>query len=66
LITLGMCRSVDCAAGQLLVRESLGQLTFCNKQGDVCEPSLDLNARFRIIAARCAAHTDSLLEVVKG
>jgi myo-inositol-1(or 4)-monophosphatase len=64
LITLEMCRSVDCAAGQLVVQESAGQVVFCDAHGAAYNPSLGLDARFRLIAG-CAAHTESLLEVVR-
>ena len=45
-----MCRSVDAAAGQLIAREAGGFVSFLGHGG--IEAPLDLDARYRLVAAR--------------
>jgi myo-inositol-1(or 4)-monophosphatase len=51
LLTLSQCRSVDCAAGQLIVREAGGFVSFPDTGGDPLATSLGLDMRSRLIAA---------------
>ena len=48
LVTLAACRSVDAAAGQLIVREAGGASRCPDAAGDVDRPSLDLEMRTRV------------------
>ena len=48
MLTAKVCRSVDAAAGQLIVREAGGQVEFEARGLD--EAPLDLDARYRLIA----------------
>jgi myo-inositol-1(or 4)-monophosphatase len=50
MISTRNCRSVDAAAGQLIVREAGGVLGF--EDGELSDASLDLSARYDIFAAR--------------
>ena len=54
MATLGPCRSVDVAAGQLIVRESGGLVAFTACEDPLAAP-LDLVSRSPVIAARTAA-----------
>jgi myo-inositol-1(or 4)-monophosphatase len=58
LATLSTCRSVDFAAGQLIVREAGGAVAMPDAGGEVATTSLDLATRTRVLAA---AH-DTMLE----
>ena len=60
MISTRMCRSVDAAAAQLVLREAGGQLTF----GDsgLSEAPLDLGARYDVAAARTPADLAVLRE----
>jgi myo-inositol-1(or 4)-monophosphatase len=51
LVTLAACRSVDAAAGQLIVREAGGAIAFPGASDDPLETGLDLGMRSRLIAA---------------
>jgi myo-inositol-1(or 4)-monophosphatase len=51
MISLADCRSVDAAAGQLLVRELGGAVTFPDAGGDPAAVSLSLDMRSRVLAA---------------
>ena len=52
------CRSVDAAAGQLLVREAGGFVSFLGHGG--VEAPLDLDARYRLVAGRTPEVLDLL------
>jgi myo-inositol-1(or 4)-monophosphatase len=51
LVTLAACRSVDAAAGQLIVREAGGAIAFPAAADDPLDTGLDLGMRSRLIAA---------------
>jgi myo-inositol-1(or 4)-monophosphatase len=51
LISLRPVRSVDVAAGQLIVREAGGQVAFPDAGHDGTAPGLDLAMRSRVVAA---------------
>lgn len=51
MIALGGCRSVDIAAGQLILREVGGQLAFLDSAEDIDQASLSLDWRSRVLAA---------------
>jgi myo-inositol-1(or 4)-monophosphatase len=51
LVTLAACRSVDAAAGQLIVREAGGAVAFPGAADDPLATGLDLGMRSRLIAA---------------
>jgi myo-inositol-1(or 4)-monophosphatase len=51
LLALGGCRSVDIAAGQLILREVGGVLAFLDGDDDVDQASLSLDWRSRVFAA---------------
>ena len=51
LATLSTCRSVDFAAGQLIVTEAGGAVAMPDAGGDVAATSLDLVTRTRVLAA---------------
>lgn len=52
MLSLAASRSVDAAAGQLLVREAGGAVAFPDAAADCLEAGLDLGMRSRIVAAR--------------
>ena len=58
MATTNVCRSVDAAAGQLIVREAGGFVSFLGYGG--VEAPLDLNARYRVVAARTPEALDTL------
>jgi myo-inositol-1(or 4)-monophosphatase len=58
MLSANTCRSVDAAAGQLIVRESGAFVSFLGHGG--IEAPLDLNARYRIVAARSPEGLDTL------
>ncbi len=58
MATANVCRSVDAAAGQLLVREAGGFVSFLGHGG--VEAPLDLDARYRLVAARAPEGLDLL------
>jgi myo-inositol-1(or 4)-monophosphatase len=60
MLTLASTRSVDCAAGQLIVRESGGHVAF-TAHDDSLAAGLDLQARSPIVAARTA---EALAELI--
>src|SRR5215212_7553378 len=62
LVTLAACRSVDAAAGQLIVREAGGAIAFPSASDDPLETGLDLGMRSRLIAAA----TPELVERLTG
>ena len=51
MLTVSQCRSVDCAAGQLIVREAGGLVAFPDASDDPLATSLGLDMRSRLIAA---------------
>ena len=54
-----VCRSVDAAAGQLIAREAGAFVDFL-KHGGI-EAPLDLDARYRMVAARAPEHLETLV-----
>ena len=62
MATANVCRSVDAAAGQLLVREAGGFVSFLGHGG--VEAPLDLDARYRLVAARTPEELDVLARVL--
>jgi myo-inositol-1(or 4)-monophosphatase len=63
LVSLSKCRSVDFAAGQLIVREAGGAIAIPDAGGDVAATSMDLDVRTRVIAAANETLLDRLLAV---
>jgi myo-inositol-1(or 4)-monophosphatase len=59
MVTTGVCRSVDAAAGQLIAREAGAFVDFL-KHGGI-EAPLDLDARYRMVAARAPEHLETLV-----
>ena len=58
MATANVCRSVDAAAGQLIVREAGGFVSFLGHGG--VEAPLDLDARYRLVAGRSPELLDVL------
>ncbi len=58
MASANVCRSVDAAAGQLIVREAGGFVSFLGYGG--VEAPLDLDARYRLVAARTPEGLDVL------
>jgi myo-inositol-1(or 4)-monophosphatase len=58
MATGNVCRSVDAAAAQLIVREAGGFVSFLGHGG--VEAPLDLDARYRVVAARTPEGLDLL------
>jgi myo-inositol-1(or 4)-monophosphatase len=58
LISVRRCRSVDAAAGQLVVREAGGVVSFGD--GDLVDAPLDLDARYHVAAARTATDLETV------
>jgi myo-inositol-1(or 4)-monophosphatase len=58
LISTRVCRSVDVAAGQLIVREAGGVVNFGD--GELSDAPLDLDARYHVAAARTAADLETV------
>jgi myo-inositol-1(or 4)-monophosphatase len=63
LATLASSRSVDFAAGQLLVTEAGGAVAMPDAGGDVAATSLDLATRTRVLAAADPAMLERLLPI---
>ena len=63
LATLSTCRSVDFAAGQLIVSEAGGVVAMPDAGGDVAGTSLDLATRTRVLAAAHPAMLERLLPI---
>jgi len=63
MLTLGDTRSVDCAAGQLIVREAGGAVAFPEAGEDPLAAGLDLDVRYRAFAAATPALLERLLEI---
>jgi myo-inositol-1(or 4)-monophosphatase len=62
MVTLRRCRGVDAAAGQLIVRESGGAISFPNCDEPLSAP-LDAEPRSPVIAARCEQTLRQLEEI---
>jgi myo-inositol-1(or 4)-monophosphatase len=62
MVTTDTCRSVDAAAGQLIAREAGAFVDFL-KHGGI-EAPLDLDARYRLVAARSPEHLETLVNAV--
>jgi myo-inositol-1(or 4)-monophosphatase len=60
LVTLSECRSVDAAAGQLIVREAGGAVAWTDVGDDSLGASLDIEMRSPLIAAASADLVDRL------
>jgi myo-inositol-1(or 4)-monophosphatase len=63
LATLSSSRSVDYAAGQLIVREAGGAVALPDARGDAATTSLDLATRTRVLAAANPAMLERLLPI---
>jgi myo-inositol-1(or 4)-monophosphatase len=63
LVTLSGCRSVDAAAGQLIVREAGGSVAFTESGDDPLGVSLAIDMRSPLIAAASSALVDRLRPV---
>lgn len=63
MLTLGDTRSVDCAAGQLIVREAGGAVAFPEVGEDPSAAALDLGVRYRVFAAATPTLLERLLEI---
>lgn len=63
MLTLGDTRSVDCAAGQLIVREAGGAVAFPEAGEDPLAAGLDLGVRYRVFAAATPILLERLLEI---
>lgn len=63
LATLSTCRSVDFAAGQLIVTEAGGAVAMPDAGGDPAATSLDLQTRTRVLAAASPALLERLLPI---
>ena len=61
MLSLAPCRSVDAAAGQLIVRESGGSVTFPDARSGGLTATLDLDMRSRVFAARDEAALEALM-----
>ena len=62
MVTTDVCRSVDSAAGQLIAREAGAFVDFLRHGG--IEAPLDLDARYRLVAARSPDHLETLVRAV--
>lgn len=63
LVTLAECRSVDAAAGQLIVREAGGAIAWPGASEDPLETKVDLGMRSRLIAGATPGFVDRLKDV---
>lgn len=64
MASLAPCRSVDAAAGQLIVREAGGAVVFPDARDERGRTSLDLSMRSRVIAAWRQAELETVLEAL--
>jgi myo-inositol-1(or 4)-monophosphatase len=64
MLSLAACRSVDAAAGQLVVREAGGWVSFPDASEDWLSAGLDLDMRSRVFAARDEVMLDRLVEAL--
>ncbi len=65
LVSLRNCRAVDAAAGQLIVREAGGVVSFPRGEAPPLGAALDTEPRSPVVAARTAQALRSLEEVVR-
>ena len=63
MVTLGDTRSVDCAAGQLIVREAGGAVAFPEAAEEASEAPLTLEMRTRVVAGATPALMERLLPI---
>jgi len=63
LVTLGATRSVDCAAGQLIVREAGGSVALPEAGGSPAETGLGLDMRSRLLAAAGPDVLERLIDI---
>ena len=63
MVTLGDTRSVDCAAGQLIVREAGGAVAFPEASGDPLSAPLGLEVRSRVVAGATPELMERLLPI---
>ncbi len=66
MASLAPCRSVDAAAGQLIVREAGGVVAFPDARDADGRTSLDLSMRSRVMAAWRQQELDALAEALGG
>ena len=66
MLSLAPCRSVDAAAGQLIVREAGGVVVFPDASDAEGRTPLDLSMRSRVMAAWRLEELDVLLEALGG
>jgi myo-inositol-1(or 4)-monophosphatase len=66
LLSLRSVRSVDAAAGQLIVREAGGNVIFPDTQGGDLSAPLDLDMRSTVVAARAQGLATELARDVLG
>jgi myo-inositol-1(or 4)-monophosphatase len=64
MLSLAPCRSVDAAAGQLIVREAGGSVAFPDAGDGGLSAPLDLDMRSRVVAARGADMLERLVETL--
>ena len=64
MLSLGRTRSVDCAAGQLIVREAGGVVAFPDAGDDALAVPLALDMRSRVVAAPDRESLEALLETI--
>ncbi len=62
MVTTDVCRSVDAAAAQLIAREAGAFVDFL-RHGGIDAP-LDLDARYRLVAARSPEHLETLVRAL--
>ncbi len=62
MVTTDVCRSVDAAAAQLIAREAGAFVDFLRHGG--IEAPLDLDARYRMVAARSPEHLETLVRAL--
>jgi len=62
MVTTDVCRSVDAAAAQLIAREAGAFVDFLRYGG--IEAPLDLDARYRMVAARSPEHLETLVRAL--
>lgn len=62
MLTMRTCRSVDCAAGQLIAREAGAFVSMLGQGG--LEAPLALDARYRLVASRTPEHLETLVKAL--
>jgi myo-inositol-1(or 4)-monophosphatase len=66
MVSLAPCRSVDAAAGQLIVREAGGAIAFPDADPDPLKVDLGLGMRSRVAAAPGPAQLAALTQTIYG